>query len=281
MRILLCTDGSPLADRAVAFGAQLARAAAGEVTLLGVARSGADEAAMRACLARAQTALPRRAEERIRAGRAADEIIAEASSGDYTLIVMASRGRKGIARWLFGSVASRLARYAPAPVVIVKGPAPAEPVRRILACTSGDVRGERAARWGGRLAKWLNAEITILHVLSQLGLAPEARIEELTESAEQAMASGTREGQHLVRAMELMRAEGATSKITPKLRNGLVLDEIVAEARAGAYDLVVIGAHEPPEPRESFAGLGAYLLDDVADQIISAVQKPVLVIRGA
>ena len=30
----------------------------------------------------------------------------------------------------------------------------------------------------------------------------------------------------------------------------------------------------------AFAGLRAYVLDDVADQIISAVQKPVLVVRG-
>jgi nucleotide-binding universal stress UspA family protein len=280
MRILLCTDGSAFAERALNFGAELALAAGGVVTLLGVSRPGA--AALlrtRAALAQAQTRLPVRAVERVRTGRPAEEIIAEAASGGYDLIVTASRGRTGLARLLFGSVASRLARYAPVPVIIVKAPVSGA-VRKILACTSGDERGERAARWGGRLARWLQADVTILHVLSQLGLAPDARVEELGETAEQAIASGTREGLHLRREMELTREQGAAGKVVPQLRNGLVLDEIVAEVKEGDYDLVVIGAHEPPEPRESFAGLRAYVLDDVADQIISAVQKPVLVVRG-
>ncbi len=279
MRILLCTDGSALAERAVDFGAALAGASGAELTLLGVVAAPGAETPMRAALARAQTHLPVRALEKLRAGRPADEIIAEAAEGRYDLIVMASRGRKGLARLLFGSVASRLARYAPVPVIIVKAPV-AGPVRQVLACTSGDERGERAARWGGRLGAWFKAKVTVLHVLSQLGLAPEAKVEELEDTAEQAIANGTREGKHLAREIELVQAEGAAGPIRPKLRNGLVLDEIVAEVREGNYDVVVIGAHEPPEPRASFAGVRAYVLDDVADQIISAVQKPVLVVRG-
>jgi nucleotide-binding universal stress UspA family protein len=275
----MCTDGTPLAERAVAFGALLARAAGAQVTLLGVERPGWG-IKVRGSLARLRAAVPTAAEEKFRLGRPSDEILAEARSADYDLIVIGSRGRRGLARVLFGSVAPKLARYAPAPVLIVKGTAATGPVRRILACTSGDERGERAARWAGRLAHWLDAEVTVLHVLSQIGLAPDAKIEELTETAEQAMAAGTREGKHLERELSLVREAGATGPLTPKLRNGLVLDEVAAEASEGNYDLVVIGAHEPPGPPDSFAGLRAYLLDDVADQIISAVQKPVLVLRG-
>ena len=47
-----------------------------------------------------------------------------------------SRGRRGLARLVYGSVASRLARYARVPALIVKGQRPA--VRRVLACTGGE-----------------------------------------------------------------------------------------------------------------------------------------------
>lgn len=278
MRILMCTDGTPLAENAVSFSALIAQAAGMEVTLLGVAASPRAAARVRASVARAQSLFPARAEEKIRIGRAALEIIAEAESGAYNLLAMGSRGRRGLARLLFGSVASRLARYSRIPALIVKGQRPA--VRRVLACTGGDVRGERVARWGGQIARWLNAEITMLHVMSQMALSPQSKLDELSETAEQAIAQGTREGKHLAREMELLRDQGVTAKVHPKLRHGLVLEEIVAEANAGDYDLVVIGAHEAPEFPAGWGWLGGYLVDDVADKIISAVNRPVLVVRG-
>lgn len=42
------------------------------------------------------------------------------------LIVAASHGRTGVTRWLLGSVAEKLARLSPCPVMIVRGEAPEE-----------------------------------------------------------------------------------------------------------------------------------------------------------
>jgi nucleotide-binding universal stress UspA family protein len=278
MRILMCTDGTPLAENALRFGALMAQAAGMEVTLLGVAASAREAARLRESLGRAQALFPMRVDEKVRVGKAAPQIIAEAETGQYDLLVFGSRGRRGLARLLFGSVASRLARYARIPALIVKGRRPA--IRRLLACTGGDVRGERVARWGGQIARWLNAEVAVLHVMSQMALSPQAKLDELSETAEQAMAQGTREGRHLEREMELLREQGAGANARPKLRHGLVLDEIVAEAAEGDYDLIVIGAHEAPEMPEGWSWLRDYVFDDVADQIISAVNRPVLVVRG-
>ena len=175
-------------------------------------------------------------------------------------------------------MASRLARYSRIPALIVKGRRPA--IRRVLACTGGDVRGERVARWAGQIARRLNAEITMLHVMSQMALSPQSKLDELSETAEQAIAQGTREGKHLSRELELLRKQEITANAHPKLRHGLVLEEIVAEANEGDYDLVIIGAHEAPELPAGWGWLGSYLVDDVADKIISAVNRPVLVIRG-
>jgi len=280
MRFLMCTDGSPLAENALRFAAPLARAARAEVTLLGVAASPQDEAQVRASFTRAQPLFLSEAEEKIRIGsRAADEILAEDQSGVYDLLVFGSRGRRGLDRLIYGSGASRLARYARTPVLIVKGQRPG--VRRVLACTGGEAPGERVARWSGQVAHWLGAEVTVLHVMSQLPLSSGAALDELRETAEQAIAGGTREGVHLAREMELLREQGVTTAMRSKLRHGLVLEEIAAEASKGDYDLVVIGAHQAPDLPGGWAGFKEYLLDDVADQIISAVNRPVLVVRSS
>lgn len=58
----------------------------------------------------------------------------------------------------------------------------------------------------------------------------------------------------------------------PSVRHGLVVDEILTEARDGEYDLVIIGAHRSKGPRY-------LLLDDLARKILAKVDRPVLVVR--
>lgn len=289
MRFLICADEGPTSEQAAQLGGWLAGAAGAQVTLLG-SGAAANEAqdGGPAAVARAQAALPGPAEVRLRPERRAPALLAESADGQYDLIVVGSRGRRGWARLAFGSVAARLARYAEAPVLIVKGP-PRAQVQRILACTGGDVRGERAARWGGRIAGWAaqggatGVTLTLLHVMSQMALSAEAPLDQLTETAEQAIARETREGRHLVRALEVAQAHtgGAEVRVHPKLRHGLVLDEITAEAREGDYDLVVIGGHMAPDTSGGWGRLRTYLLEDVAEAVVLRLERPVLVVKGA
>ena len=55
----------------------------------------------------------------LRQGNTTNEILRALEPTD--VVVMTSRGRSGIARWAIGSVAERLVRHAPGPVVIVPG----------------------------------------------------------------------------------------------------------------------------------------------------------------
>jgi nucleotide-binding universal stress UspA family protein len=173
-----------------------------------------------------------------------------------------------------GSTSSRLAKQSPLPLLIVKGRRLA--VKKILACTAGGRPGEVCAQWGGRFASWTGASVTVLHVMSQLALADTSKLDDLQDTAEEAIAQNTREGQHLQRGVALAREAGAKAEVAPKLRHGLVLDEILAEIESGDYDLVVIGAHHPPTG-DLWRRL---LLDDVADQIIHECPRPVLVVRA-
>ena len=58
----------------------------------------------------------------VRYGRAADEILAAAKDNGADLIAMATHGRTGLGRLLFGSVAEAVLRRAPVPVFMIRQP---------------------------------------------------------------------------------------------------------------------------------------------------------------
>ena len=55
----------------------------------------------------------------VRIGRPAEQIAAAASESKCNLIVMATHGLTGLDRYLIGSVADRVARLAPCPVLLI------------------------------------------------------------------------------------------------------------------------------------------------------------------
>jgi nucleotide-binding universal stress UspA family protein len=50
----------------------------------------------------------------------AEDILDVAGAEDIDLIVMSSHGRSGLARWTFGSVAEKVARHSPCPVLLIR-----------------------------------------------------------------------------------------------------------------------------------------------------------------
>jgi universal stress protein A len=61
----------------------------------------------------------------VRCGRPADEIVAAARENNADLIAMATHGRTGLGRLLFGSVAEAVLRKAPVPVFMIRQPSEA------------------------------------------------------------------------------------------------------------------------------------------------------------
>ena len=55
-------------------------------------------------------------------GEAAEEIVKYTEQNKINMIAMASHGRSGISRWTFGSVAEKVFRHSPVPVLMVKAP---------------------------------------------------------------------------------------------------------------------------------------------------------------
>ena len=53
-------------------------------------------------------------------GRAADEIVDYAKKNPFNIIVMATHGRSGLSRWVYGSVAGNVLQGVSSPVFLVK-----------------------------------------------------------------------------------------------------------------------------------------------------------------
>ena len=136
------------------------------------------------------------------------------------------------------------------PVLIVKGQ-PAG-IQRILICTAGGEPGKSDVRGGGQLAQRVGADVTLLYVARKLNMV--SRFARL----------------HLERAAATVRAMDVKAEIQIRSANKPV-DGILAEAREGSYDLIVIGSHGPPS-RSAFAS------DDVTIQTVSGADRSVFVI---
>ncbi len=63
----------------------------------------------------------------VRVGQAADEIVRQSESEEVDLIVIATHGRTGWRHLAFGSVAEKVVRTAPCPVLVVQSPSQTPP----------------------------------------------------------------------------------------------------------------------------------------------------------
>ena len=270
MKILLCTDGSPDAAQAVRFGMQLARGSTDPIALLSVIEGRQEIEHLRETLKTLGAELGvtgAACETKVRHGHAAERILDEVEAWQADIVVIGQAGRRGLTRFVVGSTATRVMQHATCSVLLVKG-AHVE-VKKILVCTAGGEPGLRDVAMAGKVAERTGAAVTVLHIMSQVPLPKDAYPPDL-RTAEDLIARHTREGIHLQAALNILGPHVADRR--PKVRHGFVIDEILAEAQEGDYDLLIIGAHVA-------RGLSRWLLDNVTARLLEETQLPVLVVR--
>ena len=135
--ILVPVDFNPTSDAALRYGIELARRFAARLYLLHVPEHvgeaaeaeypiGIFETMQNAAhdrlwhLLTDEEARELRPECAMRTGAPADEIVRYASEHDIDVVVMGTHGREGVARVLLGSVAEKVVRRAPCPVLTVR-----------------------------------------------------------------------------------------------------------------------------------------------------------------
>ena len=119
-KILVGSDGSNTAAKAVDRAVEVARTSGADLTILTVGRRDRAEAVVAAEAARHADAGVR-IETAVQEGEPVAALIDTARSGAFDLLVMGNRGMTGVTRFLrLGSVPSKVSHHLPCSLLIVK-----------------------------------------------------------------------------------------------------------------------------------------------------------------
>jgi nucleotide-binding universal stress UspA family protein len=277
-RILAPFDGSEISVWMLRRARELLRAAQ-EVRLLAVVAAPPDRAADPAFRAdprhrdaaraveRARDGLLEAglsAEARLRFGDPVQEILREAARAD--LVAMATHGRVGVERLLFGSVALRVVQRCPAPLALFR------PLQRPDESLS-PVESREPARFRSLLVPLDRSPASeeILPVAERLAQALDARVTLLTVVAGARDRAAAEEG--LDGLAGALRARGtdasAMVRVSPPRRAARRILEVV-EARA--FDAVAMTTHGRTLARTLFGS--------VAEAVLARLRVPVVTIRN-
>jgi nucleotide-binding universal stress UspA family protein len=215
-------------------------------------------------------------------GDPATEIVRRAQAGgDAGMIAMATHGRSGLGRWVFGSVAEKVLHAAPVPLLLVRvqagapsGPAVPAPggYKTILVPLDGSHFAEQALAPAAALAAASDARlllVTVVPTLEDLIYASGGLVPYWLDTDQEATAQVAR------REMETVaqRVEAAGSRAHGLVARGWPADEILRTAAKEHADLIVMATH-------GRTGISSVWLGSVAMKVIQRATRPVLLIRA-
>lgn len=118
-KILVGTDGSSTAAKAVDRAVAVAATSGATLTILSAGTAAKGEAAVAEAAARHADAGVE-ITTKVVAADAVQGLVAEASAGGFDLLVMGNKGMTGLTRFLRGSVPNKVAHHLPCSLLIVK-----------------------------------------------------------------------------------------------------------------------------------------------------------------
>lgn len=283
VRVLIASDGSPSAERAISLAECVSWPAATEFRIITV-DAPVPMLAVAALIAEGspETEAPGRQSRSLggvdvevthRDGRAASMIVEEAAEWRADLVLLGSRGLGPLGTALLGSVAAEVVDHAPCAVLVAR-----------TVCAHGAILADDGSETAGLAATFLARVPSLgdreLHVLSVAqvqpplasGVAPHLR--ELARDAHVEaveLARADHERLAATRASTIGRAAGT---VTHGVRVGDPAVEIIKEAAERRADLIVLGSH-------GRTGLGRLLLGSVARKVLVHADCSVLIVRAS
>lgn len=193
------------------------------------------------------------------------------------LLVVGTHGRRGPRRWVMGSVAERLVRFSPCPVLTVPyrsfriQPGKAVPV---LAAIDFSSATPNVLAWAKRLAALYDAPLDLLHVIAEAVPAPRfypaLQRPPLRSILDTAPDLDRRTREEL--DQEFLGARGPGVEAYTHVRTGVPSNEITALARDREAALIVMGT-------QGLAGLELFMLGSTAAKTVRSAPCAVLTTR--
>jgi nucleotide-binding universal stress UspA family protein len=272
MKLLICSDGTPQGESATRLGGLLAGPLHAEATLLGIAEEPKDEQPLRDALEREAQSLRSgdvSPQIVVQMGDPVRQIVDQTTKTKYELVVIGARrtGSTGV-YWRSGKTYEVIKSITP-PVLVAIGEW--AQLRRFLVCTGGKEFIEPAVQLTGKLASAVAASVTLLHVMAEPP-AIYADLVRMEEDVERLLESKSELGINLRRQKHDLEKMGVPAEV--RIRHGLVIDQVFAEARDKSYDLIVTGSSQ------ARGMLRHYIMGDLTRSILNHANCPVLVARA-
>ncbi len=289
-RILVPTDFSETAERALDLALDLARRFAAEIHLLHVRVLLEDphhEEEYHRELERLMTREDQRTREvlgnardatrqvvvhphLVRGLSEAETICETVSDLGCDLVVMGTHGRRGLKHFLLGSVAERVVRSCPIPVLTVRPSASARSLEggRFLVPTDFSEAATTAVSTAAAWASTLGASVTLIHVIEPViypefyavDIFPDDMMDRIEERSREALDKLARE-----------QLEELPWKV--EVTVGRATEAILEAANPAQHDLVVIASR-------GLSPIEQMLLGSVAEAVVRRSELPVLTVRG-
>ena len=203
----------------------------------------------------------------IRNGEAEQVIPEKANSGNY-ITVVSPLGRTQIRRLIAGRSIRPLMERIQGPILYV--PEMRLPLKKILISAGGLGYEAAAENLALQVASANQAEVTILHVIPPTDLDyPSTR--GLRGHEKDLAETNTLPGRSLRHALEIAQNAGLNAKAIA--RQGIIVEEILAELHEGNYDMVCMGSSY------SAHTLRQYYAPNITAEVALAAHCPVLTAR--
>jgi nucleotide-binding universal stress UspA family protein len=306
-KILVPLDGSELAEKALRYARTPAARIGAEVILLHVC--GPEECH---CEAEKCTAQPmhrvyvehtaqmfRNSLEAVAAdkieigweilvGDPAAQIVSYAREQNADRIIMASHGRSGIGRWVIGSVADKVARESPVPVVIIRASAEeAErsdmPDSKILVLLDGSDMAEQVLPFAIEHAEMSGRKVVLLRICEPPDIEspffyhltrveyPPTKPLIWDDYVKEVMAKCEDKTKEYLAGIE-KRLKDDGLKVSSEILVGKPADEIVDYVGKHSFNLIAMTTH-------GRSGLTRWAYGSVADRVLHTASCPLLLVR--
>ncbi len=297
-KMLLPLDGSDLAEESLSYAKGIAGRLGLEVVLLHVAAKGMADSAMhrayldRVCekLGQALAEMPAAAGGRratvtgeVVTGYPPDEILRCAGEMDIDLILMATHGRSGVSRWVLGSVADKVLRFAAQPVLLVRAGMPRDAAYdswfapKLLVPLDGSELAELVLPHVGFMAareQGAEADIVLVGICEPLVLppvtAPETTVNWAAVGDEYLSKCHRSTQKYLGRVQQEMAAAGL--KVSVEVLDDEPAGAIVDYASRSQTNLIIMATH-------GRSGLGRWAYGSVAQKVLHGASSPILLVR--
>ena len=213
----------------------------------------------------------------VMSGDAKSVIVDRASEIKADFVIVGSRGLKGIGRFLLGSVAAAVARFAPCSVEIVRAPSPSAPRssgKKILLATDGSEYSQAAATSIAQRPWAAGTSVCVLSV-AELSLPLLEMPYFVPGEMEKLRGDAMRHAEQAeMAAEEILTNAGINVSGTVAVPATTLKEIILQNAEEFGADMIVCGSH-------GRRGLSRFLLGSVSEAVATHAKCSVEIIRLA